>query len=426
MTIRSRYTLLFAGLLTFIITAPTLLWYVQGKRLPFGSTDRTGGTGLISAETDPSNAAVWLNGDKRATTPGAVRFLDTGRYTVEIRKEGYRTWQKTLSVIAGRVTHANPNPVPLKLLRDELPEVLAQQVSAVATDGSLLLYSTASGTLVVTPSDGELKTLTLPGPANRITPLPSLRAFAVRGHNYTWVVQSADLTHAALPPLSADADIQSIGATIFTLSDGQLTRAHRATPTETETLARNVRSFATHGSELYYLAPDNANLLVLHHSTVEDTALVRSQTLATGISDGPARLFVDEQKAVYVWQGQTVYRVGGQADAIAQNVTDASVRTGALVYTTAGELWWYDARSLRPNLVSRTSQPFHTYLVSPASQYGIYTDTDGLIATELNTEAGQNRYVLDPNASNTSELAFQNDRFLIFLSGTTLKRLQLF
>lgn len=426
MTKRSRYTLIGVGILSFFIIAPTLLWYVQGKPL---RSDPTGPdrTGIIAVETDPRDAEIWVNGEKRTTTPGAVRFLETGRYAVEVRKEGYRTWQKTVSVIGGRVTHANPNPAALKLIRDSLPEVLATHATAIAIRGNQTAYTTATPSLVLIEEDQNVRTLSLPAPATMLIFLPSIDRYLVGGTGYAWIVDPATWTHRAASPSLSTAKVQGGGSSLFALTPAQeLVQIPFANLTQTKSIATRVRSFATHGSELYYLSQDPDGRTLLHHSTIEDNALVQAQALPTDLSGDPATVFVDEQKAVYVLQAQTLYRFAEHATEIARGVTAASVETGALAYTTPGELWWYDSRSLRAHLVSRTSTPIQTYAVSPAQQYGIYTDAEGLAASELNTEAGQNRYILDPESTTITRIIFRDQEHLLYLTGNTLKQLRLF
>ncbi|MBP9686966.1 MAG: PEGA domain-containing protein [Candidatus Doudnabacteria bacterium] len=426
MTKRSRYTLIGVGVLAFLIVAPALVWYVQGKPLRPGSA-KPENTGIISIETEPSGAEVWVNGEKRTSTPGAIRFLETGRYAVELRKEGYRGWQKTISVIGGRVSHANPNPAALKLVKDTLPEVLATNVTALAVRGNQIAYSTSAAVLIVTEEKDNTRTVTLPAPANRVLYIPHADRYVVMGQGYVWIVDPSSLTHTAVAVTFTNAEFQGVGPTLFIRTQKQeLLQITLANPTQTTVIATQVQSFATHDTELYYLHTNEAGTLSLHHSTVENGTLVQTQALPTDLPNSPAALFIDEQKAVYILQGQNLYRFGEHASEIARSVTNASVQTGALAYITPGELWWYDSRSLRSNLVSRTSAPIHTYLVSPASQFGIYTDSDGLTAAELNTDAGQNRYTLDSTSAESTVIMFRNTKQILYITNNTLKQLELF
>lgn len=426
MTKRSRYTLIGIGILAFFIIAPTLLWYVQGK--PIGkSSQGPENTGIIAVETDPRDAEIWVNGEKRTTSPGAVRFLETGRYTVEIRKPGYRTWQKTVSVIGSRVTHVNPNPAALKLTRESAPELVASGVTAAAVRDNQIAYSTEAAALVLLKNDQSIQTIALPAPATNIRYIPGTDRYIVRGGAYTWLVDPATAIHASLPVELAAAEIHGVRSSLFLLTAKQeLRQTTLAKPTSANLVASGVRAFTTHGSELYYLAKNDTGTLALHHSTVENDTLVQTQVIPTDLTDAAAELFIDEQKAVYVLQAGTIYRIGEHPTELARGVTSATTQTGVLAYTTPGELWWYDSRSLSANLVSRTSTPIRSYLVAPASQLGIYTDTDGLAASELNADAGQNRYLLDPVAGDTTQVVFWNQEQIVYLSGPTLKQLKLF
>lgn len=46
---------------------------------------------LITVETEPAGAVVWLNGEEAGITPMTVRFQEYGEYEVLLRKPGYDT-----------------------------------------------------------------------------------------------------------------------------------------------------------------------------------------------------------------------------------------------------------------------------------------------------------------------------------------------
>jgi len=64
------------------------------------------GTGLLAANSFPNGAQVYLNG-KLATATDATVNLDPGEYTIEIKKDGFSTWKKTLTIEKELVTQTN-------------------------------------------------------------------------------------------------------------------------------------------------------------------------------------------------------------------------------------------------------------------------------------------------------------------------------
>jgi formylglycine-generating enzyme required for sulfatase activity len=58
--------------------------------------------GSLVVKSEPSNAKWYLDGTYVGTTPDEIKRLDEGRYTVEIRKKGYKDSIKTVTVRAGK------------------------------------------------------------------------------------------------------------------------------------------------------------------------------------------------------------------------------------------------------------------------------------------------------------------------------------
>ncbi len=58
--------------------------------------------GELVVLTEPSGAAVYLNGRPVGTSPYEGKGLSSGKYTVRVTKEGYETWEKAEIVEAGK------------------------------------------------------------------------------------------------------------------------------------------------------------------------------------------------------------------------------------------------------------------------------------------------------------------------------------
>ena len=68
---------------TIMLTAMALLWLG-------GCVER-----LITVNSEPAGALVWLNGEEAGMTPMTVRFQEYGQYEVILRKAGYDTIRTT-------------------------------------------------------------------------------------------------------------------------------------------------------------------------------------------------------------------------------------------------------------------------------------------------------------------------------------------
>ncbi|MFH1315586.1 MAG: PEGA domain-containing protein [Candidatus Uhrbacteria bacterium] len=103
MKFRSRMTLLFVFIATFLITAPIVVLYTAGYRFSFDN-NRIVRTGLLYATTLPKGADIIIDGDQRGKTPGFVKNLIPREYQITLSKAGYHNWQKTLPVNSHETT----------------------------------------------------------------------------------------------------------------------------------------------------------------------------------------------------------------------------------------------------------------------------------------------------------------------------------
>lgn len=424
MTRKSRYSLIIAGIIIFAIGAPLLVLYVQGKTIHFAGT-RTQLTGIISAETSPSGARIVVNDEPKTNTPGAVRFLASGDYTVSLSKSGYRTWTKRLAVIAGRVTHVNPNPTSLVLLKDSPPLEIAKDAGLFASDGKTIFYASPEQKLVLLSKENfsEMQSIALPGPAIFIAADTDSSASLVRGTNFTIVVDSKTLKIADYSKSFATVSnmILSKGRLWGIDKNGQLVASNTANKPAI-VIAKGVAAFSAKENDIYYLTVEG----VLHHATFNGSILDQDQILASNIPTGNyTDIYTDSAKAVYVLIDKRLLRINTIATEIATNVTKASVASGTLSYTTPGELAWFNSSTNKSQLISRSSQPFTEFYVDPGLQYAFFTQGKELVALELDDNSGQNRYVLDVPTTDTTltDLVLIDNSTLLYRIGSSLKSL---
>lgn len=92
----SRRVYYLSAFLLFAVLAPLLLAWTSGYRW---ENLRSGfiSTGAIVVYSDPK-AALYINGQLRGNTPIRLSHASPGAYSLELRKEGYRTWSHALRV----------------------------------------------------------------------------------------------------------------------------------------------------------------------------------------------------------------------------------------------------------------------------------------------------------------------------------------
>ncbi len=64
--------------------------------------DKEVATGNVRVESEPKSAEIYIDGDYIGKTPDTIPDLKPGRYSIEVRKKGYKSWSKTFAVEAGK------------------------------------------------------------------------------------------------------------------------------------------------------------------------------------------------------------------------------------------------------------------------------------------------------------------------------------
>ncbi len=103
MTNRIRAIIFWSFLVLFLVAAPTVLLYTSGYRYSFkkGRVEQVGGLVL---KTQPRDAAVILNGRTIPERAPINLKLIPDEYHIEVTKEGYQPWVKTLPVKSRETT----------------------------------------------------------------------------------------------------------------------------------------------------------------------------------------------------------------------------------------------------------------------------------------------------------------------------------
>ena len=103
-SLRLRRTAYYLYLLLFLFATPLVVLYTYGYRFD-ARTISFVKTGAISVSTDPRGARVLLNKDsKLIRTPSVIKNVIPGTYTLSLTKDGYRDWQREVTVRSRETT----------------------------------------------------------------------------------------------------------------------------------------------------------------------------------------------------------------------------------------------------------------------------------------------------------------------------------
>lgn len=108
---RKTRTILFIALTAlFLIITPSLIFYSQGWRIDF-QTWSFARTGALYIKAVPNSAEVYIEGKLTTTTnflfgTTLLENLLPNTYSINVQKQGYITWEKTLQTVQYEVTEA--------------------------------------------------------------------------------------------------------------------------------------------------------------------------------------------------------------------------------------------------------------------------------------------------------------------------------
>lgn len=130
----------FATILFILVGTYFVIRYAKGDRL--GQAGVVKGTGLLAANSFPTGAQVYIDGRLTTATDNTLN-LDPGVYKIEIKKDGYHTWSKDLTISKELVTPTNAQLFPASPALEPLTYTGAENPTPSA-DGNSLAFTVAS------------------------------------------------------------------------------------------------------------------------------------------------------------------------------------------------------------------------------------------------------------------------------------------
>lgn len=146
--VRLRLILFITSLVLTPLATILVIFFARGWRA-HPQTGQIFPTGLLLAQSLPDAAQIYINGQLKSATPATLN-LPPGQYQVEIKKDGFIPWSKTLLLEAEIVTKAAPWLFP------SVPSL-----KAVTTTGASLPTLSPDGSKVAFVSQSKLYSLDL-------------------------------------------------------------------------------------------------------------------------------------------------------------------------------------------------------------------------------------------------------------------------
>jgi hypothetical protein len=109
-----------------------IYYYSKGYRIDI-ITREIEKTGVITVETTPRRATIFLNGEEKGKSPKAITGLEEGEHTVLIQKDGYQDWVMNVTVLAEQsipveatLFYSEPNIELISI--EDIPEYMIDQI----------------------------------------------------------------------------------------------------------------------------------------------------------------------------------------------------------------------------------------------------------------------------------------------------------
>ncbi|MDR3643187.1 MAG: PEGA domain-containing protein [Candidatus Doudnabacteria bacterium] len=432
MTKKTRYFLLAACVLIFLILAPLMVLYVRGISFNF-NTGSFVTNGILSVRSVPNSAAIYLDGRLRRDSSGDLDFIVPGEHQLTLKKPGYQDWSKRLEVEEGQVTWANPSFGDIYLLFKQPPVVTVatgvqdfyfHNGEAVLLEKNNLIA--ASGTNL-----GNQTLFTLPQPANTIA------AADASGKNFV-LSETANSPAAAAYLFFSLNDGKftklsglfstpsefafSEGGQLYALSDGQLYAIDPDAQTKT-LLFSGVKTFGLQDGSVYFIQNNASGTPEL---LVSQPPFNQTQTLFANLpAFNQAHLYITFQKQIFLLADNTLYLANNSMGQMAGNVSVAKfeAQTSILAIVDSGELDYFDPLTGNLNFVTRSSGALADLQIRQNIGYALFRTGSEIDAIELDTRDRQNQYVIY-NGSDIKKTAVDNaGKNLVVLDGTELNTL---
>jgi hypothetical protein len=245
-----------------------MIRYAQGYRPTM--TGSLKGTGLLSANSYPSAAEVYVNGRLTTATDNTLN-LDPAEYQIDIKKDGFHTWSKKIKVVAELVTETNAQLFPTSPTLEPLTYTGALG-SIPSPDGNKLAFTVASASAVAKNGlyiqDLGSSPISLNRSARQITRTEA--GYDYTTASYTWSPNGTQLLVAFKNGAHLLLDTSTFND-LATLKDVTVTLPQTLSEWELE-LARDERvqmlklpdflqTVATASATNLYFSPDNKKLL---------------------------------------------------------------------------------------------------------------------------------------------------------------------
>jgi hypothetical protein len=463
---RSRYALISAGIVLFVVGAPLIIIFVSGYRYNF-SEHHFVRTGALNVRSDPAGATISINGKASGKTQKTFRFLVPGEYNISISKNGYFTWEKQLLVTADYVTlaHYGYNAITLYF---STPIETTVSAPANSTDTTNFVEGFFAGqSRLVYVANNHIYTADVGSPTKNSTlALPSsfdaagaVSIAASSDENY-FLLTAAEKSEQAVYsvpdnriyslqelPGVAEAVEEQFGdnGILYAIKNGGLYQIDWRNNKNVPVIANGAIGFTYHQDSIYALAlmPNSTKLSLLEE--INPSSLIAA-VLYSGLPKwNNAMLYLNSLNQIAIVGDGTLYSLSSSGNVssapspsqgnyqalnlqvVQQYVAEVEPLQGSteMLYATHNEIGTFDPSAGTIDPITRISQIISNPKITLNTGWAFYISNGSLTAIEMDARGNQNTYQLTKVDSNASFTIDSNDKYIYLLNDGVLQRLQI-
>ena len=401
----------------FILITPLIIMYSQGYRfdLRYGAIIKTG---ALFLEPRPAPVGAYFDGKLKKQSNFVFQNIYIGNlfprsYLIEVKKDGYFSWGKKLTVLPKLVTEAKniylfPKNVVPKILASNLAEfypspdneriaivetnpILNIHIYEKRTDKKSLLYQDSAtstnfeATAIVWSPDSSKVALLLNGISRARLIIKELKGYT----SYELRISQARILKIAWNPLDTDDIIFTAANEKFNLLLKHSTK-NRKLP---QTLAHDVSSFTINDNNIIYISTVTQTKSLLDLQTGD----IRQLTFHPADDRETDKVFTPDRKKFLVIEENDIW-----VQWLENNHTQPFRDTGDTI-----------------KVVRNDSPVFDAIWFTKNNEYIIFSEEEAIKIIELDTRDRQNLYKII--SMRAQKLSYDDTRnTLYFLSGGSL------
>ena len=386
-------------------------------------------TGMLIVSSLPSGANVYLNdelliastsklwSDKYLNTEAKIKNLLPGEYLLRLERDGYWTWEKTISIQPGQTNHV----LNVNLFRTDQPQLIypAQAKELKLSSSRRYLYAQGEEK-IISLRNGESLSLKNDNSNNQNSDQPAAALPGAWRNNSDELLLGSRLFSPTRGLIADYSDLIGAGIKsryddsydrIYYLNNGSLAYLNPARRTINTVLnQKNILSYEARGDIIWYLSVDKNRALVKKYSLSSEAEEVYQSLPINGDYEfkngraGQVAIYDSQNNALYLLDSSTPLK---EPLILADVLGWEWLNDKTLLYHNNWEIYRLDIKSGSSYLLTRLSQTIKKIIWQPNRNYLLVLTDQGLFAYDLRLETLTNIFmtqniispVLDQNAN---------------------------